>query len=246
MATDICQWNLARVEDPKLASSMDVSLAASRPLPLLWPQSQPASFLPERCGEKPRTAVCGLLACGALCSGLWRAEVTRKRLLARAIAWDAKLGCAYVPDLLPEDCFKDILDEYHGLHDRLAEEGPCVARGRRVITRTEGTAWQVFRSHWLRLHLQTRAFLPFYPYASPCPMEYREYRKGSSMLWHKDTILTEPPQLELVYTLENTSDSVTRFATSHLDVLHRKVQELWTAPNSALLLKAHTALLLFC
>ena len=58
------------------------------------------------------------------------------------------------------------------------------------------------------------------------------------MLWHKDTVLTEPPQLELVYTLENTSDSVTRWATSHLDVLNCRVQEVWTAPNSALLVQA--------
>ena len=157
--------------------------------------------------------------------------------LARAISWNEHCGCAYIPQLLPESCFKDILSEYYSLRASLSDEGPCVARGRRIIALSQGTAWQLFRAHWLRLRLQTKAMLPFYPFASPCPMEYREYRQGSSMLWHKDTILTEPPQLELVYTLENTSDSVTRWAASHLDVLKENVHEVWTAPNSALLLQ---------
>ena len=43
-------------------------------------------------------------------------------------------------------------------------------------------------------------------------MEFREYRQNSSMLWHSDQILLDPPQLELVYTLENSSDSVTRWS----------------------------------
>ena len=148
-----------------------------------------------------------------------------------------RCGFAYIPDLLPEACFQEVVQEYHSLRDRLADEGPGVAKGRRAIACSEGTAWRLFQAHWLRLRLQTRAMLPFYPFASTCPMEYREYRQGSSMLWHKDTVLTEPPQLELVYTLENTSDSVTRWAATHLDVLHQNAQEVWTAPNSALLLQ---------
>lgn len=57
----------------------------------------------------------------------------------------------------------------------------------------------------------------------------------------QDEVLTDPPdepQLELVYTLENTSDSKTCWATSHLHVLREEIEEVWTAPNSILLLQA--------
>mmetsp|Transcript_63977 Transcript_63977/g.164683 ORF Transcript_63977/g.164683 Transcript_63977/m.164683 type:complete len:148 (+) Transcript_63977:239-682(+) len=61
---------------------------------------------------------------------------------------------------------------------------------------------------------------------------------GVGMQWHADVPLMQPPQLELVYTIENSSDSVTRWATSHLDVLRGHVDARWTAPNSGLLVCA--------
>ena len=50
-------------------------------------------------------------------------------------------------------------------------------------------------------------------------------------------VLSDPPQLELVYTLENTSDSVTRWAEGHLGVLRDETSEVWTEPNSGLLVQ---------
>ena len=41
------------------------------------------------------------------------------------------------------------------------------------------------------------------------PVELRRYPVGSSMGWHKDEALYEKPQLEVVLTLSNTSDSET-------------------------------------
>ncbi|KAL7576570.1 hypothetical protein ACA910_018062 [Epithemia clementina (nom. ined.)] len=42
------------------------------------------------------------------------------------------------------------------------------------------------------------------------PVEIRSYEKrGASMAWHSDDVLFDPPQLEVVWTLENTSDCVT-------------------------------------
>ena len=41
------------------------------------------------------------------------------------------------------------------------------------------------------------------------PLEYRVYTKGSFMDWHKDDLLFDTPQYELVYTISNTSDSMT-------------------------------------
>jgi hypothetical protein len=43
------------------------------------------------------------------------------------------------------------------------------------------------------------------------PVEYRVYPVGSSMEWHQDVALYTEPQYELVFTLENTSDSQTQW-----------------------------------
>ena len=46
------------------------------------------------------------------------------------------------------------------------------------------------------------------------PIEYRIYPKGSEgMKCHKDTLLYDEPQYEMVYTIENESDSYTNYFT---------------------------------
>ena len=142
---------------------------------------------------------------------------------------------AYIPELLPQRLSDRIQEQYEKLRPGLAPEGPCAARRRLAVACTTGVAWRLFRSTWLRARLR-RAGLPRLRKAFQ--MEFREYEVGSSMEWHRDEVLSRPPQWELVYTLENSSDSVTRWAPGHLEVLRGEVEELWTAPNSALLLEA--------
>lgn len=68
------------------------------------------------------------------------------------------------------------------------------------------------------------------------PVELRRYPVGSSMGWHKDEVLYEEPQLEVVLTLENTSDSQTRWERAD-----GSVRGAWLPPNSLLLVKAEGA-----
>ena len=68
------------------------------------------------------------------------------------------------------------------------------------------------------------------------PVELRRYPVGSSMGWHKDEVLYEEPQLEVVLTLENTSDSQTRWERAD-----GSVRGTWLPPNSLLLVKAEGA-----
>lgn len=129
-----------------------------------------------------------------------------------------------------------------------------MATGRLAVACTSGAAWRIFRSLWFRKRLQKVAGLPALPGKlgkengkenaqilvpeNLTSLEFREYSEGSSMLWHADQVLVDPPQLEFVYTLENSSDSLTRWAPSHLHVLRDEIKEVWTAPNSGLLLQA--------
>jgi len=52
------------------------------------------------------------------------------------------------------------------------------------------------------------------------------------MDWHVDDVLYEPPQVEVVYTLENTSDCTTRWRLAEKEVVKE------TDLNSVVLLKA--------
>ena len=69
--------------------------------------------------------------------------------------------------------------------------------------------------------------------AEEIPIEMRIYeRAGASMAWHVDDILYDPPQIEIVFTVENTSDCATLWKVA--SNMHR--QE--THPNSIIVLKA--------
>ena len=66
------------------------------------------------------------------------------------------------------------------------------------------------------------------------PLEYRIYPKGSEgMKCHKDTLLYDEPQYEMVYTIENESDSYTNWY-SYLGWNNK----LYTKPNSLIIVKA--------
>ena len=64
---------------------------------------------------------------------------------------------------------------------------------------------------------------------STIPIDYRVYEIGGSMDWHRDTILDqEYPQIEIVFTLENQSDSTTEWLDDNTNEIH----SIWTHPNS--------------
>lgn len=76
-----------------------------------------------------------------------------------------------------------------------------------------------------------------YVLSNKIPVEIRSYEKvGACMAWHVDDVLYDPPQIEIVYTVENTSDCQTRWRINNVEYSQE------TDPNSVLLLKAGVAL----
>lgn len=66
------------------------------------------------------------------------------------------------------------------------------------------------------------------------PVEIRAYaQKGAGMAWHVDDVLYNPPQIEVIWTLDNDSDCKTMWKDGS-EVLH----SVETEPNSAILLLA--------
>jgi len=168
-----------------------------------------------------------------------------RRPLQQENAWQAGQGALYMTNLLPEHAFQGILAEFGALQrkGRLQEEGPCMAEGRLAAPAPpEGVAARALLSDIVLERLQASAGLPCRPRPLlSFPPEYRLYTQGSFVTCHRDEALTDPPQLELVYTVENTSDSVTTWAKDHLEFLREDTFAVWTAPNSGLLMQARGA-----
>lgn len=79
--------------------------------------------------------------------------------------------------------------------------------------------------------------------SSVVPVEMRTYEKrGAGMEWHHDDVLYEPEQIEVVFTVENTSDCVTMWEETKNDeksIGHAiKLKQVETEANSAIILRA--------
>ena len=71
-------------------------------------------------------------------------------------------------------------------------------------------------------------------YKSDFPIEYRIYPHNSpGMKCHSDTLLFDIPQYEAVLTIDNNSDSYTKWYS-----YNNKIHKIYTKPNSLLLVKA--------
>ena len=69
------------------------------------------------------------------------------------------------------------------------------------------------------------------------PVEYRVYGMGGHMNWHSDTQLYDPEQYELIYTIDNTSDTTFNWKQP----ITGKIQSLEPKPNSILYVRANRA-----
>jgi hypothetical protein len=115
------------------------------------------------------------------------------------------------------------------------EDVSSIAKNRLGMTlNPESAVVQVLREGSLRKFVQKS--VGYECELSPnLPVELRTYeREGAGMTWHVDDVLYDPPQVEVVWTLENDSDCVTMWK----DLVADEVRSIETEPNSAILLLA--------
>lgn len=76
--------------------------------------------------------------------------------------------------------------------------------------------------------------------AREIPVEVRLYEKvGASMAWHQDDVMYDPPQLEVVFTVENNSNCATMWKKQVGDEkINDEIHSQETHPNSMILLLA--------
>jgi hypothetical protein len=144
-------------------------------------------------------------------------------------------GVMYRQSILSNDELSCISSEVSALKSQLCQETSSIAQhrlGASLHPVTSPTV-QVLRDGSLCRYVRKCTGDETMNLATDIPVQLRSYEKyGASMAWHVDDVLYDPPQVEIVLTLENTSDCVTMWKVGD------RVQSIETDPNSVLLLQA--------
>lgn len=136
----------------------------------------------------------------------------------------------YLKNFFGEQAFKEIAAECTGL--RLTEEIGSIACGRKgAYVPLHHPLYQLILNDEVSLSIENIVGERVYP--ADFPLEVRCYPRGSFMGWHKDDILYDKPQYEMVLTIENDSDSVTEWKDKQ-----GRVFSEWTEPGSVMIIKA--------
>lgn len=155
--------------------------------------------------------------------------------LAARAAEAAAPQVVLIPNALPDPVAQAVARECRALKPRLAPELNCIASGRLGCYLSDRSATHAALSDPAlarRLTKKLRSATPLM--ASDYPMELRHYPSGSSMPWHSDEALFGPePQWELIYTVDNDSDSETEWRDAQ-----GRLHGAWTPPGSLLCVRA--------
>ncbi|CAM9408449.1 unnamed protein product [Choristocarpus tenellus] len=151
----------------------------------------------------------------------------------RRQVFEDNAGFIYLPHFLYFEEALAIIQEAPELIGGATKELDSIAQGRLIASVPEGSITsRVFKGEKLLAEVGSiGGEEEMFP--SALPVELRVYPRGSSMGWHSDDVLYARPQYELIYTLENTSDSLTEWKD-----LTGKCHSVSTEPNSLLVVRA--------
>ena len=150
-------------------------------------------------------------------------------------AFDKAGGIIYRTSVFSKEEYTQIHKDLHQLTSRLMDESTSsVAKNRMGVAVCPNSATsQIFQSGGLTTLVQT-IMGHNYQLSTRVPVELRTYEKvGAGMQWHVDDVLYNPPQLEVVWTMENNSNCQTMWRDS-TDM----IQTVETDANSVILLTA--------
>ncbi|CAM9345667.1 unnamed protein product [Discosporangium mesarthrocarpum] len=153
--------------------------------------------------------------------------------LERRRAFQENGGLIYLPRFLDYLEAMAVAQEAPALIRRATKEHGSIARGRLVAeVPKESNIHRIFTGDQVKAALKSVAGEEEM-FASGLPVELRLYPRWSRMGWHYDDVLFARPQYEVIYTLENTSDSLTEWEDKS-GARHA----VSTEPNSLLVVKA--------
>lgn len=165
---------------------------------------------------------------------LWKPS--RSGLARQRHAFKQNDGLLYIKNFFRPWTFQGIREECARMRPQLKKEHSATAKERLgVYVPEESAIRKAFEDPTVARRLSDIVGEDVFP--SDYPAEYRLYPLGSHMEWHKDEAMYVRPQYELVFTVSNTSDSVTEWRDIE-GISHRE----WTEPNSLIVVRAEAVL----
>ncbi len=145
----------------------------------------------------------------------------------------------YLRDVFSPPAFERVKEACRILHPHLEKENGFAIGRRYVSVSKDSYLHSLFYDKGVMARLGsmigTRCLR-----VSQQPIEYREYTVNSSMPWHRDVKLTEScPQIEVVFTVYNTSDSMTEWIDEQN---HDKLESIRSQANSMIITQGLGAL----
>jgi len=147
----------------------------------------------------------------------------------------------YIQDVLPSRIHNKVHQDCTRLFPHLKPEKSSAKNRLHAFVEKNGLIEQTFYGPDFLSYLQQVLGVRVVP-SKVLPIEFRYYDVGSSMNWHRDSIVTRnnsgSPQIELVYTLENISDSMTEW----IDDVTGQVNKIVSSPNSIMITQGGSVL----
>jgi ABC-type maltose transport system permease subunit len=145
----------------------------------------------------------------------------------------------YFPDVLSQEEYKKILEECKILKPYLKEDDLKMIKRKTIVIDKNSYVNSIFYGNKFLNYLYK--IVGFRVKASNnLPIEFRIYEKGGKMDWHRDyvdKVVRNCPQIEIVFTLENSSDSKTVW----IDDDTNKKNEIITKNNSIIITQGNGA-----
>ena len=154
--------------------------------------------------------------------------------VSRAEEFKKNGGVLYIPNFLTNEEFQRTRDEVDSFKDKMRRETYGTGRAGIAVANDHLLASRI-RNQEVANHVAAVTGLKSL-HPSEFPVEARKYTKGAWMNWHSDTLLMDPPQVELVYATHNDTDSHTLFVDTK-----GVVNKVWAAPNSLLVVMGNGA-----
>ena len=145
----------------------------------------------------------------------------------------------FFTNVLPQEEYDNILEECKLLQPKLVEENTTIANRKTIVVDKNSYINTIFYGAKFLNYLYKILGFKVKPSVN-LPIEFRIYEKGGKMNWHRDyvdKVVKNCPQIEIVFTLENTSDSKTLW----IDDDTNKKHEIITEKNSIIITQGNGA-----
>ena len=146
----------------------------------------------------------------------------------------------YIKDALSYDDFLKINKECLNIYPKLVPDNSIAKNRLHVIIPKNNIIEKIFYGNKFMNLLKNNIGLNVKP-SKVLPIEFRYYIINSSMNWHRDQVITKNiyncPQIEVVYTVHNTSDSKTEWVNDK----NGYINEIYSFPNSIMITQGNSS-----